>query len=67
MLFLIEANIKVKVHGISGVFSDTACYLVNSPDIVAAKRKFDAKVNEIHVAKMPESIDIQYTKIAPEI
>lgn len=67
MLFLIEANVKIKVRGISGVFSDSAAYLVNAPEIKTARAKFEAKVNEVHASKMPERVDIEFTKVAPEI
>lgn len=67
MLFLIEANVKIKVRGISGMFSETACYLVNADDAAGARVKFERKVNEVHANKMPERVDIEFTKIAPEI
>jgi hypothetical protein len=67
MVFLIEANIKVKVRGISGLFSDTAAHLVHAPTITLAREKFETFVRNSKCEMQPENVLFEYTKIATEI
>lgn len=67
MLFYLEAKVSVKVAGISGPFQTTISYLVNANDVNAAKQKFTEQVRRDNAKAMPESVNIEFIKIAPEL
>jgi len=67
MLFLLEADIELKIKNIAAVFTEKAYHLVNAPDLITAKHKFSKHIHKLHADKFPDYISVKYTKIATEI
>ena len=66
-MFLIEANVTIRVAGISGPFLRSVMYLVNAPNLNVAKQKYEDQVRRDFAHMMPNSVGVEYTKIAAEI
>ena len=67
MLFYIEGKVSVKVAGISGPFQTTVAYLINANDLNAAKRRFTDQVRLDNARALPESVNVEFIKVAPEL
>jgi hypothetical protein len=67
MLFYIESNVTIRVAGISGPFLRNQAYLVNAPNLVTAKGKYENQVRLDCAHMVPASVVFEYTKIASEI
>ena len=66
--FIIEANVKIKVESISGLWEKKVGYLVNAVDARSAKAKFEAQVRADYAHMMAQSFTFTYTMDAyPEI
>lgn len=66
--FIIEANVKIKVESISGIWEKKLGALVNAPNAGAAKAKFEALVRADYAHMMAQSFTFNYTMDAyPEI
>ena len=67
MLFLLEADVELKIRNIAAAFTEKAYHLVNAPNLEIAKNKFSAHLKKVHADKFPDQISIKYIKIATEI
>jgi hypothetical protein len=67
MLYLIEADVAVRVRGISGPFIKNVSYLVNADNREQARVKYEKRVAQDHANMIPEKIEFDYKKVAEEV
>lgn len=67
MLFLLEANVVIRIAGISAPSMRSITWLVNGINSAEAKQKFENRVRNDFAHMTPESINIEWTKVAGEI
>ena len=67
MLYLLEANVSIRVAGISAPFMHNITWLVNGRNSAEAKQKFENRVRNDFAHMMPQSISFEWIKVAGEI
>jgi len=67
MLYLLKANVTMKVQGISGPFLKTVTWLVNAENPNQAKFKYEEQVKRDHAHMHFSDIAFEYLEFAGEI
>ena len=67
MLYFIQAEVSIRVFGISGPFVQTHTQLVNAPNTNHAKSKFENHVRQRYAHMHAESFEFKYLVIADTI